>query len=115
MDLKAFHHFIIDEPFIQSRTRRIVISISKNIKLSYEKIIHNKVYESIPLTTKDLDLFMAIPKGKKSFFWFYQKNIYSLTLSLNRETQNKIECIQKVNDLWKEDFSIFEGSIFMEH
>ena len=84
----------------------------KNIKLSYEKIIHNKVYESIPLNTKDLELFMAIPKGKKSFFWFYQKNIYSLTLSLNRETQNKIECIQKVNDLWNEDFSVFEGSIF---
>jgi len=33
-----------------------------NIKLSYEKIIHKKVY--------NFDFLLAIPDGKKCFAWF---------------------------------------------
>lgn len=33
-----------------------------NVKLSYENIVHNKVYNT--------DMYLAIPEGKKCFLWF---------------------------------------------
>ena len=76
----------------------LLLQFPKNIKLSYEKVIHNKVYES----TNDKNhinqdtILMAIPKGRKAFFWFHQGNVYLMKLSMNGG--NQIESVQKVNE-----------------
>jgi len=55
-----------------------------NIKLSYENIVHNKVYNT--------DMYLAIPEGKKSFLWFsYYKNeptCFMLELGERKEILN---------------------------
>lgn len=62
-------------------TRELKENILKrfpNIELSYDKLIHNKVYA---------DLFMIIPKGPKAFLWFTyleNKNI-AILLLLNKQ------------------------------
>ena len=100
--------------FSSHKEQEILLSqFPKNIKLCYEKVIHNKVYESIHNNnnTNQDKIFMAIPKGKKAFFWFYQGKVYVLALSMNQ-----IESIQKVNEIWQEDslslLSEFNGSVF---
>jgi len=91
----------------------LLLQFPKNIKLSYEKVIHNKVYESVNHDTNKNEtkdkIFMAIPKGRKAFFWFHQGNVYSLTLSMN--AGNQIETVQKINE-FDSLFSEWNGSIF---
>ena len=41
--------------------RQNILKRFPDIKLSYDKMLHNKVYA---------DLFMIIPKGPKAFLWF---------------------------------------------
>jgi len=44
-----------------------ILSQFPNVKLSYENIVHKKVYNA--------DMYLAIPDGRKSFLWFsYYKN-----------------------------------------
>ena len=59
-----------------------------HIKLSYENIIHNKVYNA--------DILLAIPKGIKSFVWFttYQKQNVCFIMELNE--LKKIHIIKKI-------------------
>jgi len=42
--------------------KRDILSNFPNVKLSYEKIVHKKVY--------NFDLLLSIPDGKKCFAWF---------------------------------------------
>ena len=93
----------------------LLLQFPKNIKLSYEKVIHNKVYES----TNDKNninqdqILMAIPKGRKAFFWFHQGNVYLMKLSMNNG--NKVESVQKINEFDSSSLFLineFNGSIF---
>jgi len=91
--------------------QNLLSQFPKNIKLSYETVIHNKVYDSV---NKE-QVYMAIPKGKKAFFWSFQGNLYSLSISLNPGTRNQIETIQKVNTLPNaslEENIVFYGTMF---
>jgi hypothetical protein len=54
-----------------------------NVKLSYEKIIHKKVY---PL--KD-DYLLVIPDGKKCFAWFTSFNDKPVCFILELDNKNK--------------------------
>ena len=83
----------------------LLLQFPKNIKLSYEKVIHNKVYESVNQDT----ILMAIPKGRKAFFWFHQGNVYLMKLSMNGG--NQIESVQKMNE-FDSLFSELNGSVF---
>jgi len=66
-------------------TREVKETVLKrfpNIELSYDKLIHNKVYA---------DLFMIIPKGPKAFLWFTyieNKNV-AIILLLNKQENVK--------------------------
>ena len=50
----------------------ILKDFPKNVKLSYENIVHKKVYS---------DFVLAIPQGKKCFAWFLKKDLYTLEIS----------------------------------
>lgn len=54
-----------------------------NVKLSYEKIIHKKVYGS--------DLLLGIPDGKKCFAWFTSFKDKMLCIVLEFDDKNKKE------------------------
>ena len=54
-----------------------------NVKLSYEKIIHKKVYGS--------DLLLGIPDGKKCFAWFTSFKDKMLCIILEVDDKNKKE------------------------
>lgn len=57
-----------------------------NIELSYDKILHKKVHT---------DLYIAIPKGKKSLLWFTYFNDKNITLliTLNNDKLTNVTCI----------------------
>jgi hypothetical protein len=56
--------------------RGILYDFPKNVKLSYENIIHKKVYS---------DFVLAIPKGSKCFAWFSKKGLHVLQIGDNKE------------------------------
>jgi hypothetical protein len=62
----------------------LILSDFPNFELSYETIIHNKVYNS--------DLILAIPEGKQVFIWFTiykNENVcFLLELSQNKNVEN---------------------------
>lgn len=51
------------------------------INLSYDKILHRKVYS---------DLYFLIPKGKKGFLWFTYKDKHNICYFLELNKYNKI-------------------------
>jgi hypothetical protein len=79
------------------------------LKLSHEKNIHNKVYNS--------DINLAIPKGKKFVAWFTiynNKNIcLLLDLNDNKEIKNFHICYLSFSDyLCIEDGTVLYGTLF---
>jgi hypothetical protein len=64
--------------------QEFILSDFPNIKLSYENIIHKKVYKT--------DIIYAIPRGKKCFIWFTEynnKNVcFLMELGENKEIKN---------------------------
>jgi hypothetical protein len=65
----------------------LLTEFPENIKLSYENIIHKKVYNA--------DINLAIPCGIKSFLWFTvfkNKNICLLMITHNHAIQIKHAC-----------------------
>ena len=86
--------------------KELILSEFPNIKLSYENIIHKKVYS---------DFVLAIPNGQKCFAWFTvikNENVcYILELRENKEIIN----IKIVNCCFDSSLSygtIFYGTIF---
>lgn len=77
-----------------------------NVKLSYETIIHKKVYKS--------DIIYAIPKGKKCFVWFtYYKGERACIIL--EYFNNKVKNIQVTNVSCKEELflgTIMYGTLF---
>jgi hypothetical protein len=82
-----------------------------NIKLSYEKIIHKKVY---PLEN---DYLLAIPEGKKCFAWFTIFNDKSVCFifELDNKNNKKIKNIKIINCCHNDTLSygtIVYGTVF---
>lgn len=90
-----------------------IISEFPNIKLSYETIIHKKVY---PL--KNEYSLLAIPEGKKCFAWFTTHNekptCFLLELEENTKT-NKIKSVRIISVCFSNEVSygtILYGTFF---
>jgi len=80
-----------------------------NIKLSYETIIHKKVYTS--------DLLIAVPYGKKGFMWFteHKNECVVIFLELDNETKKEIKNIKIVKNCFSRSLcygTIFYGTLF---
>jgi hypothetical protein len=80
-----------------------------NIKLSYEKIIHKKVYE--------FDLLLGIPDGKKCFVWFtsFKNNMICILLELDNISKKEFKNIRIVNCCFSSQLcygTLFFGTLF---
>jgi hypothetical protein len=80
-----------------------------NVKLSYEKIIHKKVY--------NFDVLLAIPEGKKCFPWFTSFKDKLLCILLEGDDKNKkeIQSIKVVNSCFSGSLcygTLFFGTLF---
>ena len=68
---------------LNQQEKETILSKFPNVKLSYENIIHNKVY--------NCNYIFAIPDGKKCFAWFTvfngKQSCFILEID-NRTTQN---------------------------
>ena len=68
-----------------------------SVKLSYENIIHKKVY--------NLDYVTAIPEGKKCFAWFTTYNDKNVCLIMELAENNQINSIKIVNVCFQKELS----------
>lgn len=80
-----------------------------NIKLSYEKIIHKKVYDS--------ELLLTIPDGKKCFTWFtsFKNNMVCILLELDNKNNKEFKNIKIINCCFSTSLSygtLFYGTLF---
>jgi hypothetical protein len=75
-----------------------------NVKLSYETIIHKKVYK--------YDLLLAVPQGKKCFAWFtsYKDKMSCIILELDNKNRKQIKNIKIINSCFS--MSLCYGTIF---
>jgi len=79
------------------------------IKLSYETIIHKKVY--------NYNILLAVPDGKKCFAWFtsYKDQMTCFILELDTKNKRQIKNIKIINSCFSQSLSygtIFYGTIF---
>jgi len=86
-----------------------ILSTFPNIKLSYEKITHKKVY--------NFDIAIAIPEGKKSFIWFtfYNDKMLCLLLEFDEQQKKQIKNIKIMNCCFSKFLcygTIFYGTYF---
>jgi len=79
-----------------------IISDFPNIKLSYENIIHKKVYNA--------DINVAIPEGKKCFAWFTEYQEKSVCFILELTDNKQITNIRIMNGCFNNDLAY--GTIF---
>jgi len=87
--------------------KEAVLSSFPNIKLSYENIIHKKVYNS--------DILLAIPEGRKSFAWFTLHNEKNVCLIMELTDNKQITNIKIVNVCFNSELvygTIFYGTTF---
>lgn len=80
-----------------------------NIKLSYEKIIHKKVY--------NFDFLLGIPDGKKCFAWFtiFKDNMVCILLELDNKSKKEFRNIKIVNCCFSSSLcygTLFLGTLF---
>ena len=80
-----------------------------NIKLSYEKIIHKKVY--------NFDLLLTIPEGKKCFAWFttFKNNMVCILLELDNRSKKEFKNIKIINCCFSSSLcygTLFFGTLF---
>ena len=87
--------------------RENIIAEFPNIKLSYENITHNKVYNS--------DFIVAIPEGKKCFAWFTSFNDKMVCLIMELTVYKQIHDIKIVNACFSNELgygTILYGTLF---
>jgi hypothetical protein len=80
-----------------------------HIKLSYETIIHKKVYK--------YNLLLAVPEGKKCFAWFtlYKDKMLCFILELDNKNKKEIKHIKIINSCFSTSLcygTIVYGTIF---
>ena len=86
-----------------------ILSEFPNIKLSYEKIIHKKVYNS--------DFLLTIPDGKKCFTWFttFNDNMVCILLELDNKNKKEFKNIKIINCCFSSQLcygTLFFGTLF---
>ena len=74
---------------LTQKDKEDILSDFPNVKLSYENITHNKVYNS--------DIILAIPEGRKSFAWFTTYNDKNVCLIMELAENKQISNIKIVN------------------
>ena len=81
-------------------TREVKETVLKrfpNIELSYDKLIHNKVYA---------DLFMVIPKGPKAFLWFTYVENKNVAILLLLNKQGNVKSLDIYPICFEDDLSL---------
>tara|TARA_Y100000996_G_scaffold398512_1_gene366610 strand:- start:4116 stop:5054 length:939 start_codon:yes stop_codon:yes gene_type:complete len=81
-------------------TREVKETVLKrfpNIELSYDKLIHNKVYA---------DLFMIIPKGPKAFLWFTYVENKNVAILLLLNKQGNVKSLDIYPVCFEDDLSL---------
>jgi hypothetical protein len=94
---------------LSQENKEYLLSEFPNIKLSYETIVHKKVY--------DCDLLLAIPCGIKCFTWFTSLNdeFLCVLFELGNNKKRKIQNIRIVNTCFSSSLcygTIFYGTLF---
>ena len=92
---------------LTQKDKEDILSDFPNVKLSYENITHNKVYNS--------DIILAIPEGRKSFAWFTTYNDKNVCLIMELAENKQISNIKIVNVCFDSDLvysTIFYGTTF---
>lgn len=79
-----------------------IINRIPQLKLCYEKFLHNKVYA---------DEYMAIPKGKRALLWFTYENEKHICLVIYLNSDNKIVKYEKEITCFSSDLVIGKGTI----
>jgi len=94
---------------LSQKDKEQILQEFPKIKLSYETIIHKKVYNS--------DFIISIPDGKKSFAWFtmYKDKMVCFLLELNNKNKKEIKNIKIINCCFSTSLAygtIFYGTLF---
>lgn len=87
--------------FLKDNEKQMLIKQFPTLKLSYETIIHKKVYKS--------DLIFVVPKGNKCFAWFTYFNDEPVCFILELNDQLIIQKIFPVNTSF--NFNLSAGTI----
>lgn len=95
--------------FIKDKEKTDILHSFPNIELSYETIVHKKVY--------DFDYIMVIPEGKKFFAWFTIFKDQNVCMILEISDNKQINDIEIVPCCFKDSLcygigTIFYGTIF---
>ena len=92
------------------KEQEVILSDFPNIKLSYEKLAHKKVYQC--------DFMLAIPRGKKCFVWFTEYNDKSVCFLMELGQHKEITNIQIISISFHVELvynTIFYGTLFYEY
>ena len=92
---------------LTQKDKEDILSDFPNVKLSYENITHNKVYNS--------DIILAIPEGRKSFAWFTTYNDKNVCLIMELAENKQISNIKIVNACFSSELAygtILYGTTF---
>lgn len=92
---------------LSQKDKESILSDFPNVKLSYENITHNKVYNS--------DIILAVPEGRKSFAWFTSYNDKNVCLIMELAENKQISNIKIVNACFASELAygtIFYGTTF---
>ena len=92
---------------LSNKDKEVILNDFPNVKLSYENITHNKVFNS--------DIIMAIPEGRKSFAWFTTHNDKNVCLIMELAENKQISNIKIVNACFNSELAygtIFYGTTF---
>jgi len=92
---------------LSNKDKETILSDFPNIKLSYENMTHNKVFNS--------DIILALPEGRKSFAWFTRYNDKNVCLIMELAENKQISNIKIVNACFNNDLAygtIFYGTTF---
>ena len=91
---------------LSDQEKEQILSELPNIKLSYENIIHKKVYSNFVL---------AIPEGKKCFAWFTNTKNGNVCYILELKENKQVYDIKIINCCFNSSLSygtIFYGTVF---
>jgi hypothetical protein len=94
---------------LSQKDKETILSEFPNIKLSYENIVHKKVYNS--------DFILAIPVGIKCFTWFttFNDKFVCIVLELENNKKKEITNIRIINTSFSKSLcygTLFYGTLF---
>jgi hypothetical protein len=92
---------------LSNKDKEALLSEFPNVKLSYENITHNKVFNS--------DIIMAIPEGRKCFAWFTSHDDKNVCIIMELAENKQITNLKIVNACFNSDLAygtIFYGTTF---